>query len=100
MKRYYYITFCWNRELLYDGYFMNMGDNRIIGFTDESILVGSATKISEISEVEMFEYEIHQKRYANTKKIHMNFVIGDNNIAVTIKKGIQYRRRNNSGKNQ
>lgn len=55
----YYITFCWNRELFYDGYFIKKEDNTIIGFTDDSIIAGDETVINEVcQENHIIQYDI------------------------------------------
>lgn len=49
MKRYYYITFNWNRTLFYDGYFVRKDNGMIIGVTDDWILAGDRDKIVEFA---------------------------------------------------
>lgn len=84
MKRYYYITFNWNKELFYDGYFMTMEDDRIIGFTDEAILVGSETEIVELSMCRMYKYDINKELYMDNT-FYLDMDDGYNLIRVAIK---------------
>lgn len=84
MKRYYYITVNWDKELFYDGYFMTMEDDRIIGFTDEAILVGSATEIVEICTENTCRYGV-QKRFYMDRPFCINIADVDHMIRVRIK---------------
>lgn len=83
MKRYYYITLNWNRELFYDGYFMIDEDDRIIGFTDESILVGSATEIIEIRTENTCRYGV-QKRFYMDRPFCINIADVEDMICIRI----------------
>lgn len=53
----FYITFCWNRRLFFDGYIMRDDDQKILGCTDEFIIVGDKTGFREIKE-KIFIYPI------------------------------------------
>lgn len=53
----FYITFAWNRNYLYDGYIIAY-DNKIIGYTDDSILAGDHNEIIEVTQGSMIEYDI------------------------------------------
>lgn len=44
----FYITFCWNRRLFYDGYIIRDENQKIVGCTDEIIIVGDKTGFREI----------------------------------------------------
>lgn len=46
----FYITFCWNRRLFYDGYIIRDENQQIVGCTDEAIIVGDKTGFREIKE--------------------------------------------------
>ncbi len=64
MKKYYYITFNWNRRLFYDGYFVRTDNDGIIGFTDDSILAGDGSKIEEFSRPTIKRYPITKEMFA------------------------------------
>lgn len=44
----FYITFCWNRRLLYDGYIIREDNNKILGCTDEEVITGNDNGFKEV----------------------------------------------------
>ena len=63
----YYITFCWERNLLYDGYIMKQDNRKIIGYTDETIIVGDENEIKEITDVGDIIYPISEYYFSKYK---------------------------------
>ena len=64
----FYITFCWNRRLFFDGYIMRDDDQKILGCTDEFIIVGDKTGFREIKE-KIFIYPISADWFSKNLRV-------------------------------
>lgn len=59
MDKFFYITFNWNKEVFYDGYFIKRSNGKITGYAHEAFLVGDSKtgliQINESNQIMLYE---------------------------------------------
>lgn len=82
----FYITFCWERRYKYDGYIIRYSNHKIIGYTDDSIIAGDASKIREFKEYGILDYNIQEDAFLNTNAYYGILHINGHPISIKIKR--------------
>lgn len=82
----FYITFCWNRTYLYDGYIVRYDNHKIIGYTDDTILAGDASTIKEFSVWGIDDYNIPEEMFIYADVYHDILFINGQMISITIER--------------
>lgn len=44
----FYVTFCWNKRLFYDGYIIRKDNSDILGYTDDLLIIGNQKGFGEV----------------------------------------------------
>lgn len=84
----FYITFCWDRRLLYDGYIIRKDNDKIYGCTDENVIIGDKKGVKEIQKDGMIiRYNISKNifsKYEHEDGFQVKFSYGEQKVKVDL----------------